>query len=86
MFYNVVGDWEGPRGVWWCYLMILITLSQVVFGSWGAHYGGFFFGFGTLSEQHILHKGPPGSAVGPGGQNIDLDVVGSKGAVIFFMD
>ena len=38
--------------------------------------GDFFFGFGTLSEQHILHKGPPGSAVGPGGQNIDLDVVG----------
>ena len=48
--------------------------------------GDFFFGFGTLSEQHILHKGPPGSAVGPGGQNIDLDVVGleARGLSSFF--
>ena len=47
-----------------------------------------FVGFGTLYEQHILHKGPPGSAVGPGGQNIDLDVVGleARGLSSFFMD
>ena len=38
-------DWEGPREVWWCYLMNFITLSQVEFGSWGANYGGFFFWF-----------------------------------------
>ena len=54
----------------------------------GCSLRGIFFGFGTLSEQHILHKGPPGSAVGPGGQNIDLDVVGleARGLSSFFMD